>query len=143
MKQDYIEITEYGGAGYRSLVEFGDWRVAVLNYTEELDFERLCTMQKHTESDEVFVLLSGRFMLFTGGDGETVGEVDGMLLEPGKLYNVKRGVWHTHTLSRDGSVLIVENRDTDRHGDSPVMDLTEEQIRELRNCFRRKAADGK
>ena len=29
-----------------------------------------------------------------------------------KLYNVRRSAWHTHTLSEDATVLIVENRDT-------------------------------
>jgi hypothetical protein len=28
------------------------------------------------------------------------------------LYNVKRDVWHTVLLSRDASILIVENRNT-------------------------------
>ena len=33
-------------------------------------------------------------------------------MEPLKLYNVKKRGWHTHTLSTDATVLIVENRDT-------------------------------
>ena len=33
-------------------------------------------------------------------------------LEPGKIYNVKKSVWHTVVLSQDGSILIVENQDT-------------------------------
>lgn len=140
MKPEYIEVAEYRGKGYRSLVEYEGWRVAVLNYIDELEVQRLTTMQKHTESDEVFVLLSGKFVLFTGGDGEVPGEIDAIALEPGKLYNVKKGVWHTHTLSQDGSALIVENRDTDRHGDSPVMELSEGQKEALRACCQVKCA---
>jgi hypothetical protein len=33
-------------------------------------------------------------------------------MDPLKLYNVRRNSWHTHTLSEDATVLIVENRDT-------------------------------
>ena len=33
-------------------------------------------------------------------------------MEPLKVYNVRRGAWHHHTLSPDAVVLIVENRDT-------------------------------
>jgi hypothetical protein len=33
-------------------------------------------------------------------------------MEPLKLYNIKKSCWHTHTLSEDASVLIVENMDT-------------------------------
>lgn len=132
--KELIEVSEYKEAGYASLVEYGDWRVAVLNYIDELKVENLAAMQKHTESDEVFVLLSGDFVLFTGGDGEEPSEIAAVKLEPGKLYNVKKNVWHTHTLSEGASVLIVENRDTDRHGDSPVVPLTADQRRELAEC---------
>ena len=131
MNSNEIEVSEYTDEGYRSLVEYGDWRVAILNYIDELEINNLKTMQKHTESDEVFVLLSGDFVLFSAGDGEEIGEISAIKLEPGKLYNVKKNVWHTHTLSEGSSVLIVENRDTDRHGDSPTKELSEEQKVEL------------
>lgn len=54
-------------------------------------------------------------------------------LEPLKCYNVKKGVWHTHTLEKDSSVLIVENRNT-CDDNSPTALLTEKQISELRAC---------
>jgi hypothetical protein len=47
-------------------------------------------------------------------------------MESGKLYNVKRNTWHTILLTRDASVLIVENRNTDRHN-SEYMPLSAEQ----------------
>jgi hypothetical protein len=33
-------------------------------------------------------------------------------MQAGKIYNIKQGVYHTHTLSQDAKVLIVENQDT-------------------------------
>jgi hypothetical protein len=33
-------------------------------------------------------------------------------MAPRKIYNIKKGTYHSHTLSRDAVVLIVENRDT-------------------------------
>ena len=47
-------------------------------------------------------------------------------MQPGKLYNVKRGVWHNSTLSPDASVLIVENVDT-TSANSPHIALSPEQ----------------
>ncbi len=35
-------------------------------------------------------------------------------MEMGKIYNVKPSTWHTIVVSRDASVLIVENGDTGR-----------------------------
>jgi len=34
------------------------------------------------------------------------------VLEPGKLYNVKAGVFHQLCMDREGKVLIVENDNT-------------------------------
>ena len=130
-----IEIREYNEPGYAPVIDFESWRVAVLNDIDELELHNLKTMQKHLESDEVFVLLKGSCTLFTAGNGAEIGSIQGTGLEPYKCYNVKAGVWHTHTLTENSSVLIVENRDTCDEN-SPVIKLTEEQIQELRNCYR-------
>jgi hypothetical protein len=107
-----LEIREYDGEGYRPLIDYGAWRVAVLRYIDELSPQNLDKMQRHDETDEVFVLLAGRCILFVGeGDGH-VSKIYAQDMTPFKLYNVKRGGWHTHALSHDAAVLIVENRDT-------------------------------
>ena len=126
-----IEVKEYKEPGYAPVIDFESWRVAVLNDIDELEIPNLKTMQKHLESDEVFVLLRGHVTLFTAGNGEKIGTIRSMLLEPLKCYNVKKGVWHTHTLEKDSSVLIVENRNTCDYN-SPTVPLTEKQIAELR-----------
>ena len=112
VSEKLLEVCEYLAEGYRPLIDYGAWRVAVLRYIDELLPENLDKMQRHDETDEVFVLLAGRCILFLGAGDEEVTEVVAQDLEPLKLYNVKRGAWHTHTLSEDATVLIVENRDT-------------------------------
>lgn len=134
MNKELIEIMEFNGEGYRPLIDFETWRVAVLRYCEELEVDNLKTMQKHGLSDEVFVLLEGSFTLFTGGTGPQITEVNAIHLEPCKLYNVKQGVWHTHTLSPDARVLIVENSNTCDEN-SPVLPLTKEQITQLKGVY--------
>ncbi len=125
-----LEISAFDGVGYLPLVDYGAWRVAMLRYEPNLAAGAICTMQRHDETDEVFVLLAGRCILFLGaGDGE-VTTIEAADMEPLKLYNVKRGAWHTHTLSEDASVLIIENRDT-TEANSPVSELTTAQRAEL------------
>lgn len=125
-----IEVKEYTEPGYAPVIDYETWRVAVLNDCEELEVPNLKTMQKHLLSDEVFVLLKGSCTLFSGGNADTVGTVSSVKLEPYKCYNVKAGVWHTHTLEKNSSVLIVENRNTD-DSNSPTVALTKEQIEQL------------
>jgi hypothetical protein len=117
-----LEIREYTGIGYAPLVDYGAWRVAVLRFIDELLPHRLGKMQRHDETDEVFVLLSGRCILFIGEGAECVTEIHAQAMEPMKLYNVKRGGWHTHTLNEDATVLIIENKDTNS-SNSPEIPL--------------------
>lgn len=124
--ESLLEVRECVDAGYRPLIDFGAWRVAILNFAEELQPENLTRMQRHNETDEVFVLLQGRCILFLGHGDETVTQVVAEDMQPCRIYNVKKAAWHTHTLSKDAMVLIVENRDT-TYDNSPFCDLTEAQ----------------
>lgn len=121
-----IEITDFPVTDYEPLVDYESWRVAVLAYCENTTLPKIQTMQKHDETDEVFVLIRGNCTLLTGGNGEKPGEMEALKLEPYKTYNVKKGFWHNHVLDEEGIVLIVENKDT-VDANSPVYPLTDEQ----------------
>lgn len=124
MDEKLLEKREFTDAGYSPVVDYGTWRVAVLNYTDELLPQNIADMQRHDETDEVFVLLRGRCILFLGDGAETVTTIYAQDMQPFKIYNVKKGAWHTHTLSHDAMVLIVENKDTTN---SPRCSLDETQ----------------
>jgi hypothetical protein len=128
--ESLLEVREYTDAGYRPLVDYEAWRVAILNYDDELLPQNITRIQRHDETDEVFVLLRGRCILFIGEGEESVTAVFAQDMEPLKIYNVKRGVWHTHTLSEDAMVLIIENKDT-TYDNSPFCPLDEAQRRQL------------
>ncbi len=130
LPESLIEIREHNGPDYKPLVDYQNWRVALMNYTPDLTPDKINRMQKHTETDEVFVLMTGRCMLFIGEGQEAVSKVHAVDMEPYKLYNVKRGVWHSHTFSEDARVLIVENRDTVAEN-SPFVPLSESQCSEV------------
>jgi ureidoglycolate hydrolase len=112
MDERLLEIRQYTGEGYRPLIDFATWRVALLRWEESLLPENIGMMERHTETDEVFVLLEGQATLILGGNSEKVDGIHPQELEVGKLYNVKQDAWHTIQLSQDASILIVENRDT-------------------------------
>jgi ureidoglycolate hydrolase len=130
LPESLIEIREHNEADYKPLIDYQSWRVALMNYTADLVPEKINRMQKHTETDEVFVLMKGRCILFIGEGNENVTQVHAVDMELYKLYNVKKGVWHSHTFSEDARVLIVENRDT-VDGNSPFVSLSESQCKEV------------
>jgi mannose-6-phosphate isomerase-like protein (cupin superfamily) len=125
-----LEVRSYEGEGYQPLIDYDQWRVAILRYCDELLPHRIFAMQRHNETDEVFVLLEGRCILFLGEGKETITSITSIDLEPRKVYNVRRGVWHSHTLNSEASVLIVENCNTTIQN-SPKKLLSDEQRRRI------------
>lgn len=121
-----LEILEYSGEGYKPLVDYGEWRVAFLRFIDDLKPDHINEMERHTETDEVFVLIHGQGVLLVGGIENHVDEIYPHVMEFGILYNVKRNAWHCILLSRDASVLLVENRNTSKLN-SEYTRLTEEQ----------------
>ena len=112
MDEQWLEIKQYDGEGYHPLIDFGSWRVAILRWIDSMQPEKITYMERHTLTDEVFVLLSGKAILVVGGNSAQVSGVFPQELESGRFYNVKQNIWHTILLSRDASILIVEENNT-------------------------------
>ena len=134
MKELY-EVKSYTGIGYSPVIDYESWRVAVLNYIDELDAENIDHMQKHNDTDEVFVLLKGDCILYIGHYEDKLTDIEAINMEQGKLYNIKRGTFHTHTLNQEAMVLIIENQDTcdDNSPKIPLDDIQKTTVIALRD----------
>lgn len=130
LPESLIEVRDYTGPDYQPLIDYGAWRVAIINYTDDLTPDKINRLQKHNETDEVFVLMTGRCILFIGEGKDDITQVHAVDMEPYKAYNIRRGVWHSHTFSKDARVLIVENLDT-TYDNSPFSSLTESQCKDV------------
>ena len=130
-----MEIDAFEDAGYKGLVRFEAWRVAMLNYIEELEIDNLNHFQRHDLTDEVFVLLQGNCYLFLAEEqsGEITG-VECVKMRVNTLYTIKKGIYHTHCLSKDAKVLIVENDDTS-DDNSPMTPINEAIKKEMRKQY--------
>ena len=72
------------------MIDCNEWRVAVLNHSEKLEIENIEIFERHNETDEVFILLSGRCILFIGEGDDEIGEIFAEDMQPLKIYNVKK-----------------------------------------------------
>ena len=141
MEEKLLEVREYTGPGYQPVIDFGVWRVAILNYLDEIHPKRIDFMERHDETDEVFILLQGQAVLFLGeGDANHIDAIHSQVMDPGKIYNVKQSVWHSVVLSLDGSVLIVENKNTSEEN-SNYFALNPSQRSEIVEVSRREQSD--
>ena len=75
MKSEYLNILEFNGEGYKPLVDFSSWRVAFLRFIDELIPENIQRLERHVETDEVFVLLKGQAILFIGEGEEKIDKL--------------------------------------------------------------------
>jgi len=112
MDERLLEIRQFSGKGYQPLIDFNTWRIAILRWEGTFPPGNIKSMERHTQTDEVFVLLEGEALLILGGNGVGVDGIYPQKLETCKMYNVKQNAWHTILLSKDVSILIVENCDT-------------------------------
>ena len=100
-----IEIFESHEEGFSPKIVFEGWKAAFITHSPQYDV--LTEMKRHMESDEAFVLLSGGATIYTYDDvlTETV-------MEPRKLYNIKKATWHHVKVSPDALLFVVENSNT-------------------------------
>lgn len=112
-----LEINEFDGIGYMPVILNDGWRVAIVNSGENLLEKNLKKIERHLSSDEVFVLVSGGASLFIGK------EMKKHKMEAGKVYNVKKGVWHCIAMEENSKVLIVENDDVSGRNSEYCTDL--------------------
>ena len=112
MLSDLIEVKTFEGQGFQPLVTYGSWRVAALRYMDEIAPDRIDSMERHTATDEVFILVAGKGMLILGGNSTLVTDTQKIEMKIGDVYNVKKDTWHTIVLSSDAKVIIVENENT-------------------------------
>jgi mannose-6-phosphate isomerase-like protein (cupin superfamily) len=98
----------------RTVARLNDHEIRVVRTRGEF------TENAHPETDELFLVLSGRLVIRLGDDEVALG--------PGQLYVVPRGRRH-QPVSPDGAeVLLVEPRTTVNTGDTPS-ELTTDPIR--------------
>lgn len=133
IEEKLLQVSEYKGEGYLSLIHYEKWRVAELRYCDELLPHNITKLQCHSMTDEIFVLLQGECTLFIASGAGRIEDIYAQPLKPLKIYNVKKGTWHSHTLSRDATVLIIENDDTcdDNSPELPLTAAQREKISEL------------
>ncbi|MGP8159875.1 MAG: cupin domain-containing protein [Candidatus Dormibacteria bacterium] len=98
----------------RTVAALNDYDVRVVRTQGEF------TEHAHPETDELFLVLSGRLVIRLGGDEVTLG--------PGQLFVVPRGRRHQPVSPEGAEVLLVEPRTTVNTGDTPS-ELTTEPIR--------------
>ena len=118
-----LDVANWTEVGYQPLVYDDNWQVALLNWEPAIDLQNIGEIERHINTDEVFILWRGQSALFvSGANGLQVED-----MQAGVIYNVKRGSWHNLVSTQDASIIIVEKRDT-HLTDTEIRRMTEIEI---------------
>lgn len=121
---------EYEGKGLIRVFENEKWMVGIKNWKPENDITGINCLERHNETDELFILLAGRCTLLFANetaDGLKIEHVD---MEPQKVYNIPRTLWHNTVTQADTKLALIEDSNTGM-ANSDVLPLTDAQIAEI------------
>lgn len=96
----------FNGEDFKAVFASDTWKIGLLRYSER--FSKLGVLEKHLLTDEVFVLLNGSATLYEKQGEELIS----CEMEPNVVYNIPKDVWHHIVVSKDATVMVVENKDT-------------------------------
>jgi ureidoglycolate hydrolase len=132
--ESLVEIGTHFGDGYKPVLDFHGWRVAMLRYSEGKRPEAFHRVDRHNATNEVFILTTGEanLVVMDGGDVPTDGYV--LHMRPNVAYNVQQAVWHHVVMSEDAHIVLVERTDTSREN-SEAVELPEEVVQKIRRQF--------
>ncbi len=97
-----IEKHTFNGEDFKVAMEFEEWKIGLLRYSKRFSvFDRL---ERHLLTDEAFILLDGEAVLYTDTEEERMQKC--------VVYNIPKAVWHHIVVSKDATVMVVENKST-------------------------------
>lgn len=132
-----VDVFSYDGPGIRTVYQNNDWLVAIKNWREANDIDQISRLEVHFKTDEQFVLLAGSVVLIHTRDLNNSSEICATKLEPGKVFQVSKGLWFNNVMSKDAKLIYIEAADTKEAPDNSVYrNLTEEQIQQAKERAR-------
>lgn len=127
MKDEIMQVIDYREDGFKPLLSFEDWRVAGLNYTESSDVDaQQYQVERHLQTDEVFILTEGQAWLLVGDNSCEYGTVQLVPMDQGVVYNIRMGTWHGTIMAPGARILLVEKKDTGTEQDTVRVYLPQE-----------------
>ena len=94
------------------------------------DIANINCLERHNETDELFILLHGNCTLLYANETEKGLEISSLKMEPLKVYNIPRSLWHNTVTEHDTKLALIEDVSTGP-SNSDNLDLTPEQIAEV------------
>lgn len=131
ISSDLVETGSCFEQRFEPVIETGDWRIAVLRQCANVMPGDVQRVERHNETDEVFILTVGKADLIILEEIADKQKPHVIPMQQNVAYNVKRSVWHHVNLSEDGHIFLFEKANTST-GNSEYMLIAPEIQKEIR-----------
>lgn len=130
-----IQKFEFGEEGLKRVYENDKWMVGIKNWKPANDVANIDCLERHNETDELFVLLAGSCTLLSAVEENGKLAIKTTAMEPMKVYNIPRSLWHNTVTMKSTKLILVEDVSTGAKN-SDVLPLSAEQIAEVKRIAR-------
>lgn len=129
-----IEEYSYAGPGFRPILIRDGWQIGHLNFMPALRPGAIDRVERHKQTDEVFLLLRAAAALIGATETPAGLSWEVQRMRPGVTYNVPTSLWHTIAMTPDDVVVVVEKNGTHLN-DVEYRNLTDADRRALCAAF--------
>ena len=126
-----IEVKEFSGEGMSRVYENQKWTIGIKNWKPANDITGIDCLERHNETDELFILLSGACTLIYANEKDGGLDIQAVKMEPNKVYNIPVKLWHNTVTRKDTKLALIEDSATSGNN-SNVLSLSKEQIAKVK-----------
>jgi ureidoglycolate hydrolase len=129
-----LESYSYEGEALSRVYENEKWTVGIKNWKPANDPMLINSLERHHETDELFILLAGRGALVYVNESDGGLALELVEMEPMRVYNISKNLWHNTITWKNTKLALIEDSSTGMVN-SEQLQLQPEQIKQLRNLL--------
>lgn len=123
---------EFTGEGMHRVFENEKWTVGIKNWKPANDVTGIDCLERHNQTDELFVLVEGACTLVYANETEDGLVFDAVKMEKDKVYNIPATLWHNTITQKDTKMILIEDSNTSMEN-SDILNLDAAQIEKVRS----------
>lgn len=113
MIEHLVDIGSSFAQTYQPVLSFAGWKVAMLRYFDVVAPEIFHRVERHWNTNEVFILTAGRADLILLEESNGAPSQPFVLpMQHNVAYNVRQSVWHHVVMSLDAHIILFEREET-------------------------------
>ncbi len=126
-----MEVGESFEQQYQPVLDFHGWRVAMLRHCDPVAPETFYRVERHRETNEVFILTAGKAdLIICEGDAQPTRPYI-FPMELSVAYNIQQAVWHHVLMSPDAHIILFERTNTSLDN-SDYAELPPDVVRQIK-----------